>query len=124
MQRLSPHGVKLPPEKIALPNPLPNEKDLKDDLSKLSVEGAQVYGQLNEKLIQLQNECSASTVLTNTIKELVADEDADCSHFRQGIHTIKESLDDQGQISSKGYQGMKNCFSNTDLRHIVVKQKM
>ena len=99
MQRLSPHDIKLPPEKIILPNPLPKENDLNDDLAKLSTLGFGVYGQLNEKLNQLQNEClSSSLPVQNAIKELLADEVAECSNFRNGIHDIKECLDEEAVV--------------------------
>ncbi len=78
MQTITPHEVKMPPEMVRLPDNFPVAKELRDDLSKLSVLGSGVHGQLHEKLVQLQNECDnfGSAGLASEVRKLVSDQQA------------------------------------------------
>ena len=55
--------------------------------------GSGVFGQLNEKLHQLQNECfSSQTPILSFIKDMLNEEDKDLSTYRQALEEINENL--------------------------------
>ena len=57
--------------------------------------GSGVFGQLNEKLHQLQNECfSSQTPILSFIKDMLNEEDKDLSTYRQALDEINENLND------------------------------
>ena len=64
------------------------------------ISGSSVYGQLNEKLVQLQNEfeaCSSPTV-QNAIRELISDQQNDFDINKQKVDKISTGLDQEPSI--------------------------
>ena len=57
--------------------------------------GSGVFGQLNEKLHQVQNECfSSQTPILSFIKDMLNEEDKDLSTYRLALEEINENLND------------------------------
>jgi hypothetical protein len=94
MQRIIPHGLRMPPASISLPNHLPLVNDLRDGLKKLSVLASGVFGQLNEKLIQLKNDPGCSSVILTTVQDMIKEQEVDCLTFRHHLDLINDSLNE------------------------------
>lgn len=92
MQRIFSFGVKMPPEKIRLPEKI-IDRELKEELIKLSCQGSAFYGQLNEKLVQLQNDfSSASASMTGKISEMTAEQQQNFGAHKQKVEKINQLL--------------------------------
>ena len=96
LQRILPHMIRLPPSNVSLNHYIPTERDLSEDLAKISINGTRFFGQLNEKLVQLQSEQSPSPLLQSTLAAMSGDYNQECDAFRQGISAIQESLNRDG----------------------------
>ena len=98
MQRVLPHGTRMPPRKIALPHHFPNEKDLREEIKHLSILGSKVFGKLNEKVVQLENECFSSGVIKSVILDMNMEQELDCSAYRKHLDEIIVSLNDESDL--------------------------
>lgn len=88
--------IRLPPSKVTLNHYIPTEKDLSEELTKISINGTRFFGQLNEKLVQLQSEHSPSSLLQSTLTRMSSDYSQECDSFRQEISAIQEGLNREG----------------------------
>ena len=88
--------IRLPPPKVRLLHFIPEAQNLHEELSKSSINGTGFFGQLNEKLVQLQSENSPSTVLQSTLSRMSNDYSQECDNFRKSICDIREELNQEG----------------------------
>ena len=88
--------IRLPPPKVTLNHYIPTEKDLSEELTKISINGTRFFGQLNEKLVQLQSEHSPSSLLQSTLTHMSSDYSQEFDAFRQEISAIQECLNREG----------------------------
>ena len=124
LQHIIPHEIRLPQERIDMVEQFPYESELRDDLSRyvisiscsitnisisfitycclfppiifrLSVHGSGVFGQLNAKLIQLQNECSSSNAVQTLVNDLLKDEEIDSNAYRESLAAINDKLNEE-----------------------------
>ena len=64
-------------------------------LIRLSVHGSGVFGQLNAKLVQLQNECSSSNAVQSLVNDLLKDEEIDSNAYRESLAAINDKFNDE-----------------------------
>ncbi len=92
VEKLRPHEIRLPPSQILLPNTLPEKPFLLEELKQLSVLGSKLYGQINEKLIELRSECSCHKQTLALVTEMIAEQEVDLQDFREKQRLINEKL--------------------------------
>jgi len=102
--------VKMPPTKINLPPRILGEKDLNDELFRLSVQGTSVFAQLHSKLIQLQREFepNSTSVLYSNVRDLIEAQKTDQESYRQKIQKISVELNHENDAKDliKGQSDM------------------